>query len=344
MIRNQWYVILESKEVKKKKIISIKRMGEKLILWRDEELKVHCLVDRCCHRGAVLSKGKLINSGKEIQCPFHGLEYGGDGKCKCIPANSRSSIVSDRYKVPSYPVYEDYGFIWIWWGKGNKEKSFDNISTLILNASIERQMQKTPFFFSDIDTSFVSYTVKDYWKAHYSRVIENQLDVVHLPFVHHNTIGRGNKTVVDGPAISWVNNQMFYTYVYNRKDDGTKPKQSTDLDIPPLDKDFKLEFIFPNLWQNYISKKLRIVIAFVPINDEKTVLYIRTYQKFIKIPLLKNIIGFLFSKMNKIIAHQDRRIVQTQGPKESSLNNDEQLIQGDLPIIEYRKKRKQLKN
>jgi hypothetical protein len=34
-------------------------------------------------------------------------------------------------------------------------------------------------------------------------VIENQLDVAHLPFVHHNTIGRGNRTLgrwAGGPA------------------------------------------------------------------------------------------------------------------------------------------------
>ena len=32
---------------------------------------------------------------------------------------------------------------------------------------------------------------RDPWDAHYSRVIENQLDVPHVPFIHHNTIGRG---------------------------------------------------------------------------------------------------------------------------------------------------------
>ena len=41
------------------------------------------------------------------------------------------------------------------------------------------------------------------WSVHYSRAIENQLDVVHLPFVHPNTIGRGHKTLVNGPVTKW---------------------------------------------------------------------------------------------------------------------------------------------
>jgi len=42
------------------------------------------------------------------------------------------------------------------------------------------------------------------------------------------------------------------------------------------------------------------------------------------------------------IAHQDRRVVQTQRPFVSSLNGGEKLIQGDLPIILYRRRRAQL--
>jgi hypothetical protein len=36
-------------------------------------------------------------------------------------------------------------------------------------------------------------------------------------------------------------------------------------------------------------------------------------------------------------------VVETQIPKRSELNMNENLIQGDLPIIEYRKKRAELK-
>ena len=189
----------------------------------------------------------------------------------------------------------------------------------------------------------LSHTGKsiDHWDAHYSRVIENQLDVVHLPFVHHNTIGRGNRTLVDGPVVTWVNENEFRMYVYNRVDDGTSPRKPGEI-TPDPQRDFSLGFIFPNLWQNYISPNTRVLAAFVPVDDKHTILYLRFYQNFVQTPLLRNIITTLSMPFNLYIAHQDRRVVVTQQPKPSGLRIGEQLIQGDRPILEYRRRRQQL--
>jgi phenylpropionate dioxygenase-like ring-hydroxylating dioxygenase large terminal subunit len=73
MIYNQWYVILESKELKKNKPLKITRLNEKLSLWRDENGNVGCIADKCCHRGVSLSCGKIIDG--ELECPFHGFMY-----------------------------------------------------------------------------------------------------------------------------------------------------------------------------------------------------------------------------------------------------------------------------
>jgi phenylpropionate dioxygenase-like ring-hydroxylating dioxygenase large terminal subunit len=35
MIKNQWYAILESAEVRKQQLIGVTRMGEKLVVWRN---------------------------------------------------------------------------------------------------------------------------------------------------------------------------------------------------------------------------------------------------------------------------------------------------------------------
>jgi len=44
------------------------------------------------------------------------------------------------------------------------------------------------------------------------------------------------------------------------------------------------------------------------------------------------------------ILHEDRRVVLSQKPKKTELKMDEKLIPGDLPIIEFRKRRQKLKN
>ena len=48
-------------------------------------------------------------------------------------------------------------------------------------------------------------------------------------------------------------------------------------------------------------------------------------------------------KFNLIVAHQDRRVVNTQIPKTSGIGQGEFLFQGDYPIMEFRKKRIELK-
>ena len=98
------------------------------------------------------------------------------------------------------------------------------------------------------------------------------------------------------------------------------------------------------MWQNYISEDVRVLAAFTPVDEENTVLYLRFYQRFLRLPILSKLIAQLAMPANVYIAHQDRRVVVTQQPKSSSMNLGEKLIQGDLPIIEYRKCRAALKS
>jgi hypothetical protein len=68
----------------------------------------------------------------------------------------------------------------------------------------------------------------------------------------------------------------------------------------------------------------------------------RFYQKFIRIPLLKGFVNWLANLFNIKILHQDRRVVLTQQPIKSNLKMKENLVQGDIPIIFYRKRRQEL--
>jgi phenylpropionate dioxygenase-like ring-hydroxylating dioxygenase large terminal subunit len=321
MIPKQWYVVMDSTQVKGRPV-GVVRMGEKLVFWRDSSGKVSCLRDKCVHRGVQLSKGKVIKD--HIRCPFHGLEYDSSGKVTVVPANGRNTPVPDRFQVLSYPTYEAHSFIWIWWG--------DNRPGGL----------QPPRFFTDIDDSLSYGRAYDHWNAHYSRVIENQLDAAHLPFVHYNTIGRGHRTIVDGPFFQWLDGDMFYVFVHNRVDDGTSPLKPEEMPTPDPVKDFKLEFIFPNLWQNYIDEKVRVMVAFVPVDQDNTILYLRFYQRFVRVAVLRDLIARLSTPFNFIITHQDRRVVVTQQPKASALQIGEQLFQADRPIIEYRRRRQEL--
>lgn len=320
MIRNQWYAILPSRRVKNNQIVSVRRMNLDLALFRDTSGRVGCVADQCTHRGAALSLGKIRDGC--IQCPFHGLQFDASGKCTFIPANGKASTADlSRYNVRRYPVREQNGIVYFWYGEDEKIPD-----------------ENLPFFDAEIDDSFVYSELEDHWHAHYSRCIENQLDVVHLPFVHHNTIGRGNKTLVNGPKVLWENG-ILTTSANNEVDNGQKPKSAEECVI----KKTHLQFLYPNVWMNHISEKIKVIICFAPVDEENTILYIRFYCRLTGFKPLDSLIAFLGKFGNKTIERQDRRVVITQRPKASSLVSGEKLVAGDSPIILYRKVREELK-
>ncbi|MBP7263691.1 MAG: aromatic ring-hydroxylating dioxygenase subunit alpha [Spirochaetia bacterium] len=323
MIRKLWYAVLESRELGKRPL-GVTRLGERLVFWRGADGKPVCFYDRCAHRGASLAQGKIVN-GQRLQCPFHGLEYDPSGRCVLIPANGRNAPVPPQFRMKSYPCHEDHGIIWIWWGD---------------DPPVDLE---APEFFDDLKDMKSWMTVVDPWDNHYTRVLENQLDVVHLPFVHHNTIGRGNKTLVEGPGFEWKGDHLFYHYVYNKVDDGTRPRAPKDVPVPDPTRSYKLECILPNMWENRIADKVRVLGLFVPVDHTHTLLYLRFYQNFMRLPGLRWLILKMAGRFNLIVAHQDRRVVNTQLPKADGTGTVERPIQGDLPIMEFRKKRLELK-
>lgn len=321
MIKNKWYGILPSKQVKRGDVVGLKRFGLNLVLFRSDDGKLSCLTDVCSHRGASLSQGKIRNNC--IKCPFHGLEFDTDGSCKLVPAlGEKSEENLSRFNVKSYETFEKFGIIFVFYGD-DLEKSKENLPFEILGKYI--------------DDSFVYSEIQDHWNTHYSRAIENQLDVVHLPFVHHNTIGRGNKTLVNGPKV--INEEeLIITSANNEVDKGQKPKSNDQAII----KDTNLNFIFPNVWVNRVSDKIKIVIFFAPVDDENTILFIRFYNKITGLRAVNKIISFFGKFGNKVVERQDKRVVINQVPKRSSLKMNEHLVPGDMPIIQYRKIRENL--
>ncbi len=319
MIRDQWYVVLRSQELTKGKAIGVTRMGKKMVFWRDSLDNPVCQADLCPHRGAALSLGCVKED--RIQCPFHGFEYDQTGSCTLVPAYGKATIPPKVLKVVSYPAREAHGYIYIWWGD-------------------ERETYPELPWFDDLDDSFTTSDLVDHWTVDYSRAIENQLDVFHLPFVHANSIGRGNRTIADGPLTQLIEDSLEI-WVYNRVDDGVV-KSKRPSEIPAPTRPPFLKFRFPHLWMNRISDDMRITVFFTPVDDENCLIYLRNYQRFIRLPLLRKLVAWMFNPTSKYILDQDKRVVLSQRPKKSANRNGEVLISADGPIIEYRRIREKL--
>lgn len=291
-----------------------------MVFFRTADGRAGCVTSICAHRGASLGLGCVTEDG--IMCPFHGIRYDADGKCTRIPSDG---IVSTdnlrRFHLKHYPVREIGGIIFVWYSDGEPAGEPDCFDLIT-------------------DPKFTYSHIDDMWNVHYSRVIENQLDVSHLAFVHRTTIGRGNKTLCNGPKVVWLDDNTMQTSANNEIDHGQTPKPSEECEI----RSTNLTFKYPNMWLNHVTDKIQILAYFVPVDDEHAIISLRFYNHITGIRPIDKLIAALGGVANKVVERQDKRIVETQLPKKSSLRMGESLVIADPPIMEYRSRREQLQN
>jgi vanillate O-demethylase monooxygenase subunit len=165
-VRNAWYVAAWDHELSRSMLRRI-ILEEPVVLFRSTEGKPIALEDRCCHRQAPLSLGKL--AGDVVTCPYHGLQFDTTGRCIKVPSQEK---IPPNARVKSYPVVEKNHWIWIWAGDPAKADP----------ALIEdfHWMDDPAWRFGG------SYLHVD---GNYLLVVENLLDTTHLPFLHPNTLG-----------------------------------------------------------------------------------------------------------------------------------------------------------
>lgn len=113
-LRNYWYPVLQSEELGIDAPVGFKCLGEALVAWRDEAGAPHVLADRCPHRGAMLSAGRVLDG--DLQCIWHGLRFDGDGRCTLIPWEAEDSRLKDEISAAAYPAQELGGYVWAYLG------------------------------------------------------------------------------------------------------------------------------------------------------------------------------------------------------------------------------------
>jgi phenylpropionate dioxygenase-like ring-hydroxylating dioxygenase large terminal subunit len=113
-LRNYWYPILLAEDVTPGNPAAFNCLGESLVVWRDAEGRPGVLFDRCPHRAAKLSAGRVLEG--QLQCAFHGLRFDKTGQCTLIPWEPEESPSRKEIHVQSYPAKELAGYIWAYLG------------------------------------------------------------------------------------------------------------------------------------------------------------------------------------------------------------------------------------
>jgi vanillate O-demethylase monooxygenase subunit len=114
-LRNSWYVAAWNHELIDGKKLARTILERPIVLYRGASGKVVALDDRCCHRAAPLSMGRI--EGDDIRCMYHGMKFDSSGKCIQIPGQE---MIPPKLGVRGYPVVERYNLIFIWMGDAEK--------------------------------------------------------------------------------------------------------------------------------------------------------------------------------------------------------------------------------
>lgn len=165
-VLNAWYAAAASHEVRQE-LLARTLLDESLVLFRTGDGLARALLDRCTHRFAPLSMGRLC--ADKVVCPYHGMEYDGTGACTRIPGQER---IPAQARVNAFPVLERYGLVFVWMG----DPDLADPSLLV-----DIPEYDAPDW--GISRGYAAFGCN--WRL----ITDNLIDPAHTTFVHQRTIG-----------------------------------------------------------------------------------------------------------------------------------------------------------
>ena len=115
LLRRYWHPVAIAADLTPESPTKFVRvLGEDLVLFVTPQGEAGLLNDRCAHRGASLSYGRVEARG--IACAYHGWLYDTKGNCLETPAEPADSKFCLTVKQKAYPVQKLAGLYWAYFG------------------------------------------------------------------------------------------------------------------------------------------------------------------------------------------------------------------------------------
>ncbi len=166
-LRTAWYLAAWSADVVPGRMLARTLLDRPMVFFREPNGLVHALEDRCPHRSAPLSMGRL--NGDRLTCGYHGLVFDSTGACVGNPHGD--GRIPRGTSVPTRTVVERHGGIWMWAGDGTPdERLIPDFSILDSEDFVTRR----------------DHLVMD---APFDLIVDNLLDCSHTSFLHDGILG-----------------------------------------------------------------------------------------------------------------------------------------------------------
>nr|WP_322761633.1 aromatic ring-hydroxylating dioxygenase subunit alpha [Frankia sp. Cr2] len=172
-LRRGWHPVARSSDLGDEPV-PVRLLGEHWAIARLDD-HVVAFADRCPHRLAPLSAGRV--DGPELVCGYHGWRFVASGECTAVPALGPDVPAPKQARAtPAWGAAERHGLVWL-----APEEPFADI--------IDLPEAEDPAF----DSVWLDIVLTSSCAG---LLADNFLDTAHLPFVHADTIGAGEETIV----------------------------------------------------------------------------------------------------------------------------------------------------
>ncbi|MFM7085622.1 MAG: Rieske 2Fe-2S domain-containing protein [Cyanobium sp.] len=186
----QWWPVAYLQDLDRRRPSRFTLLERDLVLWWDRAAsRWRAFPDVCPHRLVPLSEGRINGDGL-LECPYHGWSFDGEGQCRHIPqAPEGSRSEGRRSSCSSLPTATAQGLLFVWSG----DPAAADPALLPLVPVLQEQErpqdrnQEGPTAWAD------GWIVQDTFRdlpMDALTLLENVLDVSHVPFTHHRTVGR----------------------------------------------------------------------------------------------------------------------------------------------------------
>jgi len=300
-----WYSVCASQLLNKNELYHLSMFNEPLVIYRDKQNKPRCIKDSCPHRSASFRGGESKNG--EIICPYHGARYTTSCNQDGFDRITCSHIVDSDYDnfakhlhLRQYPCVEKGDYIYIYY-TGEAKSSPNDFK---ISSELESSLPET-YGFDLADSKFEEVFID--FKCDWSRIIENHLDILHIFWLHGNTLPGNdvNRETIKSFNQTINKDQYHLRSVYNEK--GNKKEEFiSQIFIPP-----GRVIIFKGAPEHarYVQ-----VLDHIPLAHNRARIIVRHYRKFLKNKLLCKLLLFKQRQQQVFykIFSEDYLVLQTQ--------------------------------
>lgn len=316
LLTNCWYVVSAADQVGARPV-AVRALGQEIVLFRRaSDRRVVALSDRCPHRMARLADGHV--DGDALRCPYHQWAFAADGACVHVPSEPDGARISPRARVDSYPVVERDGWIWAFLGD--------------LPEAERPPVPEIPGV--DVD-GWRAVRGEWTWRAHYTRVVENAVDIAHTPFLHARSFGNPEAPVMPDHAVIDAGGAVSIDVALPMP----TPRGLTRLLFPAGSNRVRLgvwppavnwlDATFPNGW------RMVLLLANLPVDEGNTRTFWLQRRNFFTSPLADPIARAL----SRQILGEDVQTVEGQGASPVALSVATELsTRSDALSLAYRRR------